>query len=563
MQLTGAEILIECLLEQGVDTIFGYPGGAVLNIYDALAKYSDRLRHFLPSHEQGAAHAADGYARSTGKVGVCMATSGPGACNLVTGIATAFMDSVPLIAITGNVPLSLLGKDSFQEVDIFGITMPITKHNFIVKNVEEMAEIVRRAFFIAQDGRPGPVLIDIPKDVTAQKAEYEMETPKPIERHIKGITPEAVENAVRMLKQSERPLVFVGGGAVQAGADHELQQFVRILKAPVVSSLMGLGAYPGTDPYFCGLIGMHGAKASNLSASKCDLLIAIGARFSDRVVSNPKRFAPNASILHIDIDPAEINKNIRAHGHIIGDVKIALQKLLEAMDGEEFPDTSAWLQQVNEWREKFPLTYQNGGLRPQYIVERIYALTKGDALITTEVGQNQIWAAQFYKFTKPRTFISSGGLGTMGFGLSAAIGTKIGNRDKIVINIAGDGSFRMNCNELATAVEYELPIVIVILNNRALGMVKQWQDLFYDRRFSQSIVDRQTDFVKLAEAYGALGFNLTRQEDVDAVLSSALEAANKAKRPAVVNCEIDPEEKVFPIIPPGGAIDDPIMGVNK
>lgn len=563
MQLTGAEILIECLLEQGVDTIFGYPGGAVLNIYDALAKYSGRIKHFLPSHEQGAAHAADGYARSTGKVGVCMATSGPGACNLVTGIATAYMDSVPLIAITGNVPLSLLGKDSFQEVDIFGITMPITKHSFIVKDAAEMAKIVRRAFFIAQDGRPGPVLIDIPKDVTAQKAEYEMETPKPIERHIKGITPEAVENAVRMLKQSERPLVFVGGGAVQAGADHELQQFVRILKAPVVSSLMGLGAYPGTDPYFCGLIGMHGAKASNLSASKCDLLIAIGARFSDRVVSNPKRFAPNASILHIDIDPAEINKNIRAHGHIIGDVKIALQKLLEAMDGEEFPDTSAWLQQVNEWREKFPLTYQNGGLRPQYIVERIYALTKGDALITTEVGQNQIWAAQFYKFTKPRAFITSGGLGTMGFGLGAAIGTQIGNPGKTVINIAGDGSFRMNCNELATAVEYELPIVIVILNNRALGMVKQWQDLFYDRRFSQSIIDRSTDFVKLAEAYGALGFNLDRPEDVDAVLSKALEAAHAAKRPAVVNCEIDPEEKVFPIIPPGGAIDDPIMGVNK
>jgi len=563
MQLTGAEILIECLLEQGVDTIFGYPGGAVLNIYDALAKYSGRIKHFLPSHEQGAAHAADGYARSTGKVGVCMATSGPGACNLVTGIATAYMDSVPLIAITGNVPLSLLGKDSFQEVDIFGITMPITKHSFIVKDAAEMAKIVRRAFFIAQDGRPGPVLIDIPKDVTAQKAEYEMETPKPIERHIKGITPEAVENAVRMLKQSERPLVFVGGGAVQAGADHELQQFVRILKAPVVSSLMGLGAYPGTDPYFCGLIGMHGAKASNLSASKCDLLIAIGARFSDRVVSNPKRFAPNASILHIDIDPAEINKNIRAHGHIIGDVKIALQKLLEAMDGEEFPDTSAWLQQVNEWREKFPLTYQNGGLRPQYIVERIYALTKGDALITTEVGQNQIWAAQFYKFTKPRAFITSGGLGTMGFGLGAAIGTQIGNPGKTVINIAGDGSFRMNCNELATAVEYELPIVIVILNNRALGMVKQWQDLFYDRRFSQSIIDRSTDFVKLAEAYGALGFNLDRPEDVDAVLSKALEAAHAAKRPAVVNCEIDPEEKVFPIIPPGGAIDDPIMGVSK
>ncbi|NLL89222.1 MAG: biosynthetic-type acetolactate synthase large subunit [Firmicutes bacterium] len=559
MQLTGAEILIECLLEQQVDTIFGYPGGAVLNIYDALAKYSDRITHYLPSHEQGAAHAADGYARSTGKVGVCVATSGPGACNLVTGIATAYMDSVPLIAITGNVPLSLLGKDSFQEVDIFGITMPITKHNFMVKNVEELAATVRKAFFIAQDGRPGPVLIDIPKDVTAQKAEYVRETPKPIGRHTKNITPEAIENAIRMLKKSERPLVYVGGGAVQADAGAELQEFVRIINAPVVSSLMGLGAYPGTDPYFCGLIGMHGTKTSNLSASKCDLLIAVGARFSDRVVSNPKRFAPNASILHIDIDPAEINKNIKTHGYIIGDVKIALQKLLEAMADEEFRDTSEWLQQVNEWRETYPLTYNGGGLQPQYIVERIYALTDGEALITTEVGQNQIWSAQYYKFSKPRTFISSGGLGTMGFGLGAAIGTQIGNPDKRVINIAGDGSFRMNCNELATAVEYELPIIIVILNNRALGMVKQWQDLFYDRRFSQSIVDRQTDFVKLAEAYGAVGFNLTRKEDVDEVLTQAL----AARQPVVINCEINPDEKVFPIIPPGGAIDDPIMGVNQ
>lgn len=559
MQLTGAEILIECLLEQQVDTIFGYPGGAVLNIYDALAKYSDRITHYLPSHEQGAAHAADGYARSTGKVGVCVATSGPGACNLVTGIATAYMDSVPLIAITGNVPLSLLGKDSFQEVDIFGITMPITKHNFMVKNVEELAATVRKAFFIAQDGRPGPVLIDIPKDVTAQKAEYVRKTPKPIGRHTKNITPEAIENAIRMLKKSERPLVYVGGGAVQADAGAELQEFVRIINAPVVSSLMGLGAYPGTDPYFYGLIGMHGTKTSNLSASKCDLLIAVGARFSDRVVSNPKRFAPNASILHIDIDPAEINKNIKTHGYIIGDVKIALQKLLEAMADEEFRDTSEWLQQVNEWRETYPLTYNGGGLQPQYIVERIYALTDGEALITTEVGQNQIWSAQYYKFSKPRTFISSGGLGTMGFGLGAAIGTQIGNPDKRVINIAGDGSFRMNCNELATAVEYELPIIIVILNNRALGMVKQWQDLFYDRRFSQSIVDRQTDFVKLAEAYGAVGFNLTRKENVDEVLTQALAAG----RPVVINCEIDPDEKVFPIIPPGGAIDDPIMGVNQ
>ncbi|NLM68489.1 MAG: biosynthetic-type acetolactate synthase large subunit [Firmicutes bacterium] len=559
MLLTGAEILIECLLEQQVDTIFGYPGGAVLNIYDALAKYSDRITHYLPSHEQGAAHAADGYARSTGKVGVCLATSGPGATNLVTGIATAYMDSVPLVAITGNVALSLLGKDSFQEVDITGITMPITKHNFIVKNVEELASIVRKAFFIAQDGRPGPVLIDIPKDITAQKAEYVRAVPQPIERHTKHITSAAVEKALRMLKQSERPLIYVGGGAVQSDAQAELEEFVDILKAPVASSLMGLGALPSTNPYFCGLIGMHGTRTSNLAASKCDLLIAIGARFSDRVVSNPKRFAPNASILQIDIDPAEINKNIQTHGYIIGDVKIALQKLLEAMADEEFKDTSPWLTQINEWREKYPLTYRDGILRPQYIVERICALTKGEALITTEVGQNQIWAAQYYQFSRPRTFISSGGLGTMGFGLGAAIGAQIGNPDKTVINIAGDGSFRMNCNELATAVEYELPIIVVILNNHALGMVKQWQDLFYDRRFSQSIIERQTDFVKLAEAYGAVGFNLTRKEDVDEVITAAL----AAKRPVVINCEIDPEDKVFPFIPPGAAVDELIMEVNQ
>jgi acetolactate synthase-1/2/3 large subunit len=559
MLLTGAEILIECLLEQQVDTIFGYPGGAVLNIYDALAKYSDRITHYLPSHEQGAAHAADGYARSTGKVGVCMATSGPGATNLVTGIATAYMDSVPLIAITGNVALPLLGKDSFQEVDITGITMPITKHNFIVKNVEELAGVVRRAFSIARSGRPGPVLIDIPKDITAQKAEYTRETPKPVERHTKHITSAAVENAVTMLKESSRPFVYVGGGAVQSDAGPELAEFVHRIKAPVASSLMGLGAFPGNDPYFCGLIGMHGTRTSNLCASKCDLLIAIGARFSDRVVSNPKRFAPNARILQIDIDPAEINKNIQTHGYIIGDVKIALQKLLEAMDGEELADTTDWLSQVNEWQSRYPLAYKDGILRPQHIVERVYALTNGEAIITTEVGQNQIWAAQYYHFSRPRTFISSGGLGTMGFGLGAAIGTQIGNPDKTVINIAGDGSFRMNCHVLATAVEYELPIIVVILNNRALGMVKQWQDHFYDGRFSQSIIERSTDFVKLAEAYGAVGFNLTRKEDVDEVLTAAL----NAKRPVVINCEIDPEDKVYPFLPPGAAVDELIVEVSQ
>lgn len=553
MQLTGAEILLECLIEQDVDTIFGYPGGAVLNIYDALARYTDRIMHYLPSHEQGAAHAADGYARSTGKVGVCLATSGPGATNLVTGIATAYMDSVPLVAITGNVAMPLLGKDSFQEVDITGITMPITKHNFIVKNIDELADIVRRAFFIAQDGRQGPVLIDIPKDITAQKTTYEKTTPVEIKRHGARVSSTAIETALEMLKLSQRPLIYVGGGVIQSDASPELAKFASLMQAPVTSSLMGLGAYSSDNPYFCGLIGMHGTKTSNLAATNCDLLIAIGSRFSDRVVSNINRFAPHANILQFDIDPAEINKNIKTSSYVIGDVKLILQSLLQIMEHEKFLDKSEWLEKIKTWQEKYPLTYdQNGGLRPHYIIERLHALTKGDAIITTEVGQNQIWAAQYYQFTKPRTFISSGGLGTMGFGLGAAIGAQIGNPGKRIINIAGDGSFRMNCNELATAVEYELPVIILILNNHALGMVKQWQDLFYDRRFSQSVIERQTDFVKLAEAYGALGLNLTRKEDVDQILTTALEA----NRTVVINCEIDPDDKVFPIVPPGAAIEE-------
>lgn len=553
MQLTGSEILLECLMEQGVDTIFGYPGGAVLNIYDALAKYPNNIRHILPSHEQGAAHAADGYARATGKVGVCLATSGPGATNLVTGIATAYMDSVPLVAITGNVPLSLLGKDSFQEVDIAGITMPITKHNFIVKDVKDLAEIVRKAFYIAQEGRPGPVLIDIPKDITAQKTEFQSAKPYQITRKTGTITDQAITRAIQLLKESRRPLIYAGGGVIQSGASAELCQFAERLNAPVSLSLMGLGGFPGTHPLFCGLIGMHGSKTSNLAATRCDLLIALGARFSDRVVSNVEKFAPEAKILHIDIDPAEINKNVQSYHYIIGDLKSTLKKLNEKLAQLELPETSEWQKQIEDWKLRFPLQYKDdSNLKPHYIIERIYALTEGEAVITTEVGQHQIWAAQYYKFDHPRTFISSGGLGTMGYGLGASIGAQIGRPDKRVFNIAGDGSFRMNCNELATAVEYQLPIIVVIMNNRALGMVRQWQDLFYDQRFSQSSIDRATDFVKLAEAYGAVGFNLISKADVDTVLQQAL----AAKGPVVINCEIDQNDKVFPIVPPGAAIED-------
>lgn len=553
MQLTGSEILLECLMEQGVDTIFGYPGGAVLNIYDALAKYPNNIRHILPSHEQGAAHAADGYARATGKVGVCLATSGPGATNLVTGIATAYMDSVPLVAITGNVPLSLLGKDSFQEVDIAGITMPITKHNFIVKDVKDLAEIVRKAFYIAQEGRPGPVLIDIPKDITAQKTEFQSAKPYQITRKTGTITDQAITRAIQLLKESRRPLIYAGGGVIQSGASAELCQFAERLNAPVSLSLMGLGGFPGTHPLFCGLIGMHGSKTSNLAATRCDLLIALGARFSDRVVSNVEKFAPEAKILHIDIDPAEINKNVQSYHYIIGDLKSTLKKLNEKLAQLELPETSEWQKQIEDWKLRFPLQYKDdSNLKPHYIIERIYALTEGEAVITTEVGQHQIWTAQYYKFDHPRTFISSGGLGTMGYGLGASIGAQIGRPDKRVFNIAGDGSFRMNCNELATAVEYQLPIIVVIMNNRALGMVRQWQDLFYDQRFSQSSIDRATDFVKLAEAYGAVGFNLTSKADVDTVLQQAL----AAKGPVVINCEIDQNDKVFPIVPPGAAIED-------
>lgn len=551
MKLTGAEIIVECLKEQGVDTIFGFPGGAVLNIYDALYKAKGDIKHILTSHEQGASHAADGYARATGKVGVCIATSGPGATNLVTGIATAYMDSVPLVAITGQVPTSLLGKDSFQEVDITGITMPITKHNYIVKDVTKLPDIIREAFAIAKGGRPGPVLIDVCKDVTAAVTEFEHKTPKKVQSIPVGATEAEIDKAVEVINKAQKPVIFSGGGVSIAGANEEVVELAEKAKIPVTTTLMGLGSFPGTHELFMGLVGMHGTRTSNMAVSETDLIIAIGARFSDRVISNVKRFAPNAEVMHIDIDPAEVGKNVVVNYPLVGNIK----KILKLINCKiEKKDDTDWCKKVIEWKSKYPLKYeQDGTLKPQYVVERIYELTEGDAIITTEVGQNQLWAAQYYKYSTPRQFISSGGLGTMGFGLGASIGAQIGRPDKKVINIAGDGSFRMNCSEIATAVEYKLPIIIAILNNQVLGMVRQWQELFYDSRFSSTTIDRCTDFVALAEAFGAIGINVTKPEEVDDAIKRGLESKDT---PVLINFEIDRDEKVFPIVPPGAAIDE-------
>lgn len=551
MKLNGATILIECLKEQGVDTVFGFPGGAVLFIYDALYKAKGEIRHILTSHEQGASHAADGYARATGKVGVCIATSGPGATNLVTGIATAYMDSIPMVAITGQVSTALLGKDSFQEVDITGITMPITKHNYIVKDVTKLADTVRQAFVIAKEGRPGPVLIDICKDVTAGVTDYEPKILEQIPEPPLGVPEAEVRRAAEIISRSRKPVILSGGGVSIAGANEELRTLAEKAGIPVTTTLMGLGSFPGTHELFTGLVGMHGTKTSNMAVSEADLFIAVGARFSDRVISNVKRFAPNAEIMHIDIDPAEIGKNISVHYPLVGNIKKILRLLSQYVDRR---DTAEWNARIEEWKRLYPLKYEKEGtLKPHYVVERIYELTDGDALITTEVGQNQLWAAQFYKYTKPRQFISSGGLGTMGYGLGACIGAQLGRPDKKVINIAGDGSFRMNCTEIATAVEYKLPVIIAILNNHVLGMVRQWQKLFYDGRYSATTIDRGTDFVALAEAFGAVGINVTRPEEVDEALKRALASKN---RPVLINFEIDRDDKVFPIVPPGAAIDE-------
>ena len=548
MQLTGSEIVIECLKEQGVDTVFGYPGGAILNVYDELYKHQNEIKHILTSHEQGAAHAADGYARATGKVGVCLATSGPGATNLVTGIATAYMDSIPIVAITCNVGVSLLGKDSFQEIDITGITLPITKHNFIVKDVNNLAATIRKAFAIAKKGRPGPVLIDIPKDVTANKAEYVKEKPVAVEPS-QNICETQLDTAVEMIKDAKKPYIFVGGGAILSGASEELYTFAKKVDAPVTDSLMGKGAFPGTDPLYTGMLGMHGTKTSNYGVSECDLLIVIGARFSDRVTGNAQKFAQNAKIIQIDVDVAEMNKNVMISAGVVGDIKVVLDRLNERLEQQ---DHAEWVTKIQEYKEKYPLVYHKDVLSGPFVVEEIYRQTKGEAIISTEVGQHQMWAAQFYKYTKQRTFLTSGGLGTMGYGLGAALGAKSGREDKVVVNIAGDGCFRMNMNEIATAVRHNIPVIQVVINNHVLGMVRQWQNLFYGQRYSATVLNDAVDFVKLAEAMGAEGIRATTQEE----FKSAFEKAMNLGRPVVIDCQIDSDDKVWPMVAPGAAISE-------
>ena len=549
MELTGAQIVIECLKEQGVDTVFGYPGGTILNIYDELYKHNNEILHILTSHEQGASHAADGYARATGKVGVCFATSGPGSTNLVTGIATAYMDSIPMVAITANVAVNLLGRDSFQEIDIAGVTMPITKHNYIVKDVTKLADTIRKAFCIAKTGRPGPVLVDITKDVTAAKTKYTKKVPEVIQRKIDEIREHDLTNALEMIKHSKKPFIFVGGGAVISEAHDELKEFVDKVDAPVTDTLMGKGAFDGTDPRYTGMIGMHGTKAANLGVTECDLLITIGARFSDRVTGNAKKFAKNAKILHIDIDPAEINKNVATYYSIIGDIKEVLTILNARLEQQKHKE---WLEHINSLQEKFPLTYNEAMLTGPFILEKLYELTDGDAIITTEVGQHQMWSAQFFKYKLPRTFITSGGLGTMGYGLGACIGAKVGMPDKKVINIAGDGCFRMNMNEIATATRYNIPIIEIIFNNHVLGMVRQWQTLFYDKRYSNTNIQDKVDFVKLAEAMGAKAYRITHRDEVEPVLKEVL----SLNEPVLVECIIDCDDKVWPMVAPGAAIED-------
>ena len=548
-KLTGAEIVVECLKEQGVDTVFGYPGGSILNIYDALYQHQDEITHILTSHEQGAAHAADGYARATGKVGVCLATSGPGATNLVTGIATAYMDSVPVVAITCNVTNSLLGNDSFQEIDITGVTMPITKYNFIVKDVNRLAKVIRRAFTIAQTGRPGPVLVDITKDVTAAPCEYEKEEPEEIVRQSDTIREEDMERAIEIIRKSKQPFIFVGGGAVLSNAAEELRAFAHKIQAPVADSLMGKGAFDGCDELYTGMVGMHGTKTSNFGITEADLLIVVGARFSDRVTGNASKFARNAKILQLDIDPAEINKNIKVDASIIGDVKVILRKLNARLDPINHDE---WIAHIERMKDMYPLRYDKNMLTGPFIIQTVNEVTQGDAVIVTEVGQHQMWAAQYYNYRQPRTLLTSGGLGTMGYGLGAAIGAKMGCRDKTVINIAGDGCFRMNMNEIATAARYNIPVVELIVNNHVLGMVRQWQTLFYGKRYSQTILNDSVDFVKLAEAMGAKAYRVTQKEELEPTLREAI----SLNAPVVIDCQISCDDKVFPMVSPGAPIAD-------
>ena len=548
MLLTGAEIVVECLKEQGVDTVFGYPGGTILNVYDALYQHSNEIKHILTSHEQGAAHAADGYARATGRVGVCLATSGPGATNLVTGIATAYMDSVPMVAITCNVVLPSLGKDSFQEVDIAGITMPITKHNYIVKDVNILADTLRRAFAIAGSGRPGPVLVDITKDVTSNSCEFEKKEPETV--HVPSrYTEEELQEALSLLRDAKKPFVYVGGGAVISGAYKEVRAFAEKMDTPVCDTLMGKGVFDGHNARYTGMIGMHGTKVSNFGVSECDLLIAMGARFSDRVVGNPKKFAEHAKILHIDIDDAEINKNIRTDVSLVGDLKEVLEKINGQLEQQQHTE---WMQHIAELKASYPLNYDKTALSCPYIIEEIDRITEGEAVITTDVGQHQMWAAQYYKYSRPRTLLSSGGLGTMGYGLGACLGAKMGRLDKVCINIAGDGCFRMNMNELATASRYDIPIIQVVINNHVLGMVRQWQTLFYGKRYSQTILQDKVDFCKVAEGLGCEAIRVTKKEEV----APAIERALRLKKPVLIDCLIPEDDKVFPMVPAGAAITE-------
>ena len=548
MQLTGAEIVVECLKEQGVDTVFGYPGGTILNVYDALYMHSEEIKHILTSHEQGAAHAADGYARATGKVGVCLATSGPGATNLVTGIATAYMDSVPMVAITCNVVLPLLGKDTFQEVDIAGVTMPITKHGYIVKDVTKLADTIRKAFAIAKEGRPGPVLVDITKDVTANKCEYEKALPAPNASSCK-YTREDIEKAVELIKAAKRPFIYVGGGAVISGAAQEVRKLAELMDSPVCDTLMGKGVMDGHDERYTGMIGMHGTKASNLGVSECDLLVALGARFSDRVVGNAAMFASRAKVLHIDIDAAEINKNIKTSASVVGDLKEVLTLINRELTPVEHKE---WNNHIKELKEKYPLNYDKNMLSCPYIMEEIDRITEGKALITTDVGQHQMWAAQYYKYSQPRTFLSSGGLGTMGYGLGACIGAKVGRPDTVCINIAGDGCFRMNMNELATASRYQIPIIEIVINNHVLGMVRQWQTLFYDERYSQTVLNDGVDFCMVAKGLGCEAIKVTKKDEVADAITRAIEM----NRPVLIECIIPEDDKVFPMVPAGAPISE-------
>lgn len=557
MRLKGSDIVVECMLEQGVDTVFGYPGGSILNIYDSLYQYSDRIRHILTAHEQGAAHAADGYARSSGKTGVVFATSGPGATNLVTGIATAYMDSVPLVAITCNVVTPLLGRDSFQEIDIVGVTMPITKHNFLVKQAEDIAPTIRKAFAIAASGRPGPVLVDITKDATADWAEYTRTEPAKIDRSRVESDEDDFDAALKLLQSAKKPLIYAGGGIIAAGASDELKAFQSLLDAPITLSVMGLGAFPAKDPAFTGMIGMHGTKTTSLAVKECDLLIAVGARFSDRVTCDTKTFAKGAKILQIDVDRAEIDKNIKTAAHLVGDAKAVLAALNERISQMEH---SLWMQQIAAWKAAYPLPQTTGEtLTPQCVLEVLHKATHGDAIVTTDVGQHQMWTAQYYSVNEPRHFITSGGLGTMGFGLGAAIGAQVANPSATVINVTGDGCFHMNLNELSTAAKEGLPVIDVVMNNNVLGMVRQWQRLFYDKRFSQTTLDKKTDYDMVSRGLGADAYTVTTRTELTEAICAALSHRNV---PAVINCIIDSDATVVPMVPSGKSIEDPILEIE-